>query len=420
MVALTHSMPSNRGLTLKGIRYAFYHLYIACLLGANAVVLIPTTTDGTVGSNAIFSISWIALHASALIVFFTLRRQNSAGLYIVATIGAYVLISAIWSPSPVNTLIYGGMLAGNILVAHLMASELSLREALNVSARTILVLAIAGIAAYLIGYGQVYYFDSHSRSNLLGGAPFRGFFPHKIMASLYATIGAILIHAYSSGWRRLAYFVVLATFVVLTGSATGIILLIVAFVCYYTALTCLRIGMRTDVFFAVILLSIGIGGTFTFLNWNTILDFLGRDGTLTGRTLLWDWGLMVWSERPILGWGFNGYFNGPDSGAINTAIQQFRNYEVPHFHHSFIQTMVDLGALGAVILAVLVSYVLWNCYKPTASAGVYGAAAMFSIMATMLIASTTMFLFLNYNHFANFMLFLLFFTLRAQRVNEQL
>ncbi|WP_338608846.1 O-antigen ligase family protein [Pelagibacterium nitratireducens] len=417
MVAIAQSLPSNGRLTIKGMRYAFYHLYVACLLGANAVVLIPTNTDGTVGSNATFSLSWIALHAASLLFFITLRRQNTSSLYIAIGIGGYILLSALWSPSPSTTLVYGGMLAGNIVVAHLMASELWLRDILNIFARTILILVIAGIVSYFVGYGQVYYFDSHGRSNILGGAPFRGFFPHKIMASLYATLGYIIVYAYSSGWRRLAYSIIFFAFIIFTGSATGIVLLISAVLCYYTALTCLRIGVRVDVFYAVVLVAVGVGSGIAILNWYTLLDFLGRDGTLTGRTLLWEWGLIAWSERPILGWGFNGYFTGPESGAINTAIQQFRNYEVPHFHQSFIQTMVDLGALGAIVLALVISYVLWRSYRPTVSVGKKGAAAMFSIMTTMLLASTTMFLFLNYNHFANFMLFSLFFALRGQSAN---
>ncbi|MFZ8379515.1 hypothetical protein ACO1LW_13610, partial [Staphylococcus aureus] len=66
-------------------------------------------------------------------------------------------------------------------------------------------------------------------------------------------------------------------------------------------------------------------------SWTDVLDFLGRDVTLTGRTILWNWGIEVWAQRPILGWGYGAYFATPEAAAFAQTIPEFRSWDVPHF-----------------------------------------------------------------------------------------
>src|SRR4051812_5210212 len=86
----------------RPLRMLFYHLYVACLLGLNVVILIPRSSTGQAGSNSSFSASWIVLHVLSLLVLVSLLgKQNSRNLAIVISIGAFVLVSASWSISPV-------------------------------------------------------------------------------------------------------------------------------------------------------------------------------------------------------------------------------------------------------------------------------------------------------------------------------
>lgn len=397
-------------------RMIFYHIYLACILGFNVVVLIPRTATGGVGDNAIFSMSWVVLHVLSLVAFLSLlRRQDPRNLIVVCIIGAYILISAAWSVAPAATLTYGTMLVGNILVAHMIASELSLRDIVRMIGRIVLVLCLLGIVAYYMGYSQVYYIDNHERMNILGSMPLRGFFAHKIMGSLYATIGAVAVLTTTRGLFRIACVSMLALFVALTGSATGILLFILAIILYGVVGVVVGAGARKSHPLAVIggMLAAAIGVAIT--NWQAILQSLNRDTTLTGRTLLWESGLRVWQDRPILGWGYDAYFNSPEGSLARSDLRALGDYDVPHFHQSFIQTAVDLGVVGLAILVYIFGYVLVASYRRAVEHGDSAGAFAFVATTVMGVAALTMFLFLNYNHFATFTMFLLFFALRRMR-----
>lgn len=397
----------------RSFRVAFYSIYIACTTGANFVILVPRTAVHEFGSNTAFQASWIVLHGLSLAVFISLLgEQSPRNLAFVAAVGAFILGSAAWSVTPGNTLIYGGMLVGNIAVAHLMASELSLPEIAVLLTRILVIMAFLGIVAYWLSYGAVVYLDIHQRPNIFGGVPLRGFFGHKVMGSLFATLGAVGTLATTRGIRRIAYVAILGFFVTLTGSATGIILFVLALVIYPTVVLLVKKKLRTVDF--VLNLGVLLVLSTIILNstWERILTALGRDVTLTGRTYLWNYGLYVWRERPILGWGYDAYLNSPHASLINSTIRAIGDYDVPHFHQSFVQTAVDLGALGVALLAFILGYIFIASYRYAVAAE--NAIGVFAFVTTfvMVIASTSMYLFFDYNHFATFLLFLVFFALR--------
>lgn len=403
----------------RSFRLVFYYVYVACIIGANASILISRTAMGHVESNRIFSVSWVVLHAVSLIVLVSLSRtQDSRNLAFVALVGTFIVVSAIWSVAPTYTLLYGSMMIGNILVAHLMASELSVGEIVAFVARVILVLSLLGVVAYFLKFGPVYYFDVHQRPNIFGGQPFRGFTAHKILAGFYAALGGVAILATTRGATRVACMLVLALSVALTSSMIGIVLFLLATPLYATVRYAFArqvdgVGMLAGGG-ALVLVVVSV----VALNWQLLLGVLARDSTLTGRTTLWDIGINAWLERPLLGWGFNAYLESSFSGLANRLFNPYGEWEIPHFHQSFIQTAVDLGAIGAVVLVGVIVYTLTASYRygkyVNSSIGAFG----FAVTILMVVAAMAMFIFFNYNHFGTFLLMLLFFAYR--RANRQI
>jgi len=87
-----------------------------------------------------------------------------------------------------------------------------------------------------------------------------------------------------------------------------------------------------------------------------ILAFFGKDSTLTGRTDLWKYGLSYFTRNPILGDGYLAFWveGRPEAEAL------WEEFYIPnktgfHFHNLFIQTMVDLGIVGLLILLVSIA-----------------------------------------------------------------
>jgi exopolysaccharide production protein ExoQ len=80
-------------------------------------------------------------------------------------------------------------------------------------------------------------------------------------------------------------------------------------------------------------------------------DVLGKDATLTGRTLLWDIADKTVSIRPWLGHGFGSFWR---EGNIE-AEAMWRHFGIAgkhgfNFHNAFIEMSVDLGRIGEGIL----------------------------------------------------------------------
>ncbi|GEM_PF-1463448 len=402
-----HSILGRRG------RIAFYYLYVAFTLGAAATLLIPQSEEER-GSNLIFSIAWASMHVISGIIFLGFKRHPKAQVSIVAIIGAYIIASSAWSASPRDTFVYGSMVAGNIATAYMIARDLSPREIMLMSARIILVLAVGGMVSGLLGYSQALYFDAHDRPTVVGTQPIRGFFNHKITASLYATLGVIACLACYRNSKRVLSMLCLGFFVILTGSSTGLVIFPTSIALFYLLNFIRRVrgekAARGVALAGIIAASVIVG--VLSANIDIILASLGRDPTLTGRTLLWEWGMQTWMQRPALGWGFNGYFNGPNASAISDAIKSFENYNVPHFHQSYIQTAVDLGVPGLLILAAVQFSIVTRAWHRMRSNIPDAGAETLTLMSVIFIASLTMFIFITYNHFVTLIMFTLYFSLR--------
>lgn len=97
-----------------------------------------------------------------------------------------------------------------------------------------------------------------------------------------------------------------------------------------------------------------------------VVDTLNKDLTLTGRTDFWPLIIDKINERPILGYGIDGFWQ-PWEGVNNPAadvIVQKTQFSPPHSHNGFMDLTVDLGYLGlfffvAAFIASIVKAVIY-------------------------------------------------------------
>jgi len=407
---------------MTALRTAFFYIYIACTLGANAVLLIPVDALGNSGDNTIFSLSWVLLHMISVLVLLTSRSLRAVPVLIAVGIGGLIVLSAAWSVAWMDSLVYGMMAAGNILTACVLASERSLPDIAKMMLRVLTVMVLAGMLGALIGYGQVFDVDPHARPNYLGSEPIRGFFAHNIMAGFFSATGAVLAMTLLRGIRRILVLAAFILFVLWAGSATGFLLAVAGIIIVPLAQLIvprvplgglLAVGTPIGLLAAAVVSQI----------WVPVVELVGRDPTLTGRTLLWEWGFGAITERPVLGWGFFGYFNSEYGALPSRYTYQFWEYDIPHFHNSYVQTGVDLGLLGLLILLFVLSYTTATAYLYASSAttqtGVRTGIALLMVMVTFLIASPTEVIFVTYNHFGTFGLFAMFFGLMRHRQEQR-
>ncbi|MEO1459472.1 MAG: O-antigen ligase family protein [Pseudomonadota bacterium] len=94
--------------------------------------------------------------------------------------------------------------------------------------------------------------------------------------------------------------------------------------------------------------------------FTALLDAFGKDTTLTGRTILWEYAMREIEERPLLGVGQGGFWRPyADSPTVRLIFSQFGKGEgaVFNFHNSYFEVAVHQGLIG---LGITVVAVLWT------------------------------------------------------------
>jgi O-antigen ligase len=91
-------------------------------------------------------------------------------------------------------------------------------------------------------------------------------------------------------------------------------------------------------------------GCFLSLFWlsaneDLIWQFLGKDATLTGRTLLWSYVIDNIGDKPLFGWGFAAFWvpENPVALQIGDAV----NWTVVSAHNGLLGLLLDTGIVGA-------------------------------------------------------------------------
>ncbi|MEV7756305.1 O-antigen ligase family protein [Microbacterium sp. NPDC089180] len=378
------------------LRIAFYAVYVALLMMAPTIVSSPARYFGVSSDTALYW-TWLAINGFAVLLVLAAARQRPAALLTVILFSGYILASSMWSVAPQTSLQYGSTLVGVLCVAYLMSVDMGMRGILVLLARVTVTLSVVGLLLYVMRADIAIYVDAANRANLLGTLPFKGLFPHKIVAGFYAATGIVAIMATSRpGAGKVLSVLCLLAVIVLSSSSTALVLLPFAIAIYLLTRRALERGMRARAWIASLIITAIVGGLLMAWTWSDVLGLLSRDTTLTGRTTLWDWGLRTWAERPIFGWGYGAYFETPEAAAVAYSIPEFRSWDVPHFHQTYIQTAVDFGVVGLVALVVVIFKVLLRSYKHGAALGSSVAAGTFAIALTAAAAGFVMYLVPSY------------------------
>lgn len=90
------------------------------------------------------------------------------------------------------------------------------------------------------------------------------------------------------------------------------------------------------------------------------------------------------------------------------------NYNAPHFHQAYVQTAVDLGAVGLLVLVAVLISTMIGAYKLAAVHGYASGVAYSTMVAVLLAAGTVVLVFISHNSFTTWLLAVLFFSTRRQ------
>ena len=270
---------------------------------------------------------------------------------VVVPIVAFLLLaaaSALWAEDP-------GLVARRIVVflclgyaAWAVARAWTLPDILSFTVLSCMTILFASLGLEIIR-GQFHPFDGGYR---LMGLTHPNNHAQECAVAIFCSLAAMRL---VPEHRRFYVFTTIAAFglMLLTRSRTSVLAVLVAL--GFSALYIMpkRRVLGVALVLGAVALVIGVFGPDVIDSAKHALLF-GRQenaadvGTLTGRTELWSELLTYVGARPILGYGFEGFW-----GPMHTAnVSLSLGWVVPHAHNGYIEMLLDLGVVGLLLFVV--------------------------------------------------------------------
>lgn len=296
---------------------------------------------------------------AAVPTFLLFRRERFSRLALAAglvgSLPAFALFSAFWSSVPQITVYYGTQYLVTVLIGIVIGTALNSQQALS---GLFAAFAAHAFASLLIGDYTVVGQAGKTAVELA----FIGIMASKNLAADASGVGMLIASAVvvSSVRQRqpilfLLALVVLAidVWMVIRAESTGAL---VAAAIAAVAMIAMQAGRaftvqaRTFLFVAiavVVLAALASQALWYDALMETLLKSAGKDTTLTGRTYIWDHAWRMIDARPVLGLGYNAFWNvgNPDAELLwdFAGIAEKRGF---NFHNSGIEILVHLGYAG--------------------------------------------------------------------------
>ncbi len=256
------------------------------------------------------------------------------------------LASISWSFAPSVTRARSIALVGTSLFGLYLASRYSMREQLQLLGWSfgLIILVSFVFAAINPHYGIM-------TSGVHTGA-WRGIYVHKNVLGKVMGIGGLAfallaLDAKTQRWLPLTGLGLSFLLILLSRSSSSMInfLTVLALIPIFQTFRW-RYHLMVPAVIAIVICG---GGLSVWLNQNagTLLDSIGKDPTLTGRTDMWPYILeMIW-KQPWLGYGYNGFWGDWDSPG--SYVWYVVNWTPPNAHNGFLDLWLDFGLLGIII-----------------------------------------------------------------------
>ncbi|MFT3731431.1 MAG: O-antigen ligase family protein [Hyphomicrobium sp.] len=345
------------GAVVEGLltKYALPVAFFAFLCSISRIGLefVPSTTGLS------WSIAYVFLILAAsqnFEVYLALVRRNA--IFLLAPL--FAICSAFWSIEPGLSAYSAWLLLMNYLVGFLLAERLGLKKTLIFIFCFALIIQVLSLGLVAIKYPGAF--------NAVGEAA--GLYLHKNTLSMHACLlyftGVLL---FADGWRRpLAATGALVALMGVAASESGTGKVMIAMVsAIMTACWILTSSRRWSAFISGLSLILGCGAVAVLLLGNydvsaTILNALGKDATLTGRTELWNEAYKSFEQYPWLGVGYYAFWNSTETAA--TSIWIMTGQILVSFHNIYLDRLVDVGALGLSLFVASLAVLFWRswCY----------------------------------------------------------
>ena len=347
------------------------------IVDATLLVLAIIASAEMLVQTGVQSVVWLLCYALALLrigmnwaVIYPVMLRNWP-LFVYALVA---LVSVLWSLKPSVSLVASIQLNMTVLIAFYLGWRYSMHMLLRTMALIFLIAILLSLLHWATG---MFPWPVYTRAGGLAGL-----FSHKNMLGGRAMFLSVFILAFlfmgpGGGLLRSKAFLLPSLGIALLAlvmSQAITALLTLFLVTGVLALLCLSRLPRsiTVIFVSVILLTLSVTPlllvVFSIDPVDTVLGLVGKDATLTGRTLLWEVAREVAAEYPILGVGYAAFWSAPRFANEVLMTQYAGAVTSTSFHNFALEILVASGPLGLLSMLALIGTVirrLWRTYTGT-------------------------------------------------------
>jgi exopolysaccharide production protein ExoQ len=258
-------------------------------------------------------------------------------------------LSTIWSQIPSESVSHAIMLGTCMAFGFYLLKRFSTNDLLKL---LLMVGTLAAVGSLLLIVILPQY-GLQERTSATSGS-WQGIFPQKITCGLMMTellLPAFFVQIKSRAGRlfRNSYIVVVLAIVIMSRSA-GACIICAASIAFVATMRLLVRMPRKDSSAIVFLLAgvAAIAAILIYANFDTLMYKIGKDPTLTGRTTIWSSLLSSAMKRPLLGYGYQAFWQ-PLQGE-STYTQILMHWPgMGYAENGVLELWLELGAVGVLL-----------------------------------------------------------------------
>jgi O-antigen ligase len=311
-----------------------------------------------VQSFTVYALSLIFIARTGRPIFTALRRH----LLIVGVLG-WAVASVFWSTHPSTSGVNSVRMILNVLLVVTLLERYSANDVMKI---VLLVGSVAAIGSLVM----VFFFPQYglqARGQYALGA-WQGIFGQKnicgleMLAVLLPAFFVQLHHRYAT-FLRTGYVLTVLLIIAMTRSAGAWIVTSLCLI--FVALLKVTERMRRR---DAALLALGCGGLVTALvlgfafNFETAMYALGKDPTMTGRTVIWKVLERSIAKQPVHGYGYQAFWDGLQGESGNVAIQlNVAGYASAE--SGVLELWLEIGVVGLLLYAATYARATWDACR---------------------------------------------------------
>jgi len=328
---------------------------LALLLSTGAFIPVIKKQSGAgidpMQGDVVMQALWLVVYAVTCILLLPRLRQVLKLVWrhrLLWCLVGLAFISLAWSEAPQITLRRSVALLGTTLLGIYLATRYTRQQLLELLAGTFGLIAVLSIAFAVLmpGYGLQNGSDDYL---------WRGIYENKNYLGAMMSLAVIvwLINCTGSLKARLmaaAFVGISAALLFLSNSVTAFLVLLLLLVILFMYFVHCRYNIRRPLFVLAILVIGGLVAGVACAHWHDLLTFLGRNATLSGRTVLWQ---LIWDmiqQRPWLGYGYSAFWLGWDGQSAS--VWNALHWSPPHAHNGYLDLWLELGLVGVALFAL--------------------------------------------------------------------